>query len=71
MIERTGPRFQRLDEAAFALWNAVNYLVRRSFIFQGIGLDNAQVFHRIKMHEAYQALPRNVRNQVLLQLPQA
>ena len=32
IIKRTDPRFQRIDEAAFAsknLWNAANYLVRQ------------------------------------------
>ena len=71
IIKRTDPRFQRIDEAAFAsknLWNAANYLVRQSFIFEGKYLNTVAVFHQIKSHEAYQALPRKVSNQVLLQL---
>jgi putative transposase len=71
VIKRTDPRYQRLDTAAFAsknLWNAANYLVRQSFIFQGVYLNNSAVFHLMKEHEAYQALPRKVSNQVLLQL---
>ena len=52
-------------------WNAANYLVRQSFIFQGVYLNNTAVFHLIKEHAAYQALPRKVSNQVLLQLHQA
>jgi putative transposase len=74
VIARTDPRFQRIDEAAFAsknLWNAANYLVRQSFIFQGIYLTKVAVYHQIKTHQAYQALPRKVSNQVLLQLHQA
>jgi putative transposase len=74
VIKRSDPRYQRLDEAAFAsknLWNAANYLVRQSFIFQGVYLNNTAVFHLIKEHAAYQALPRKVSNQVLLQLHQA
>ena len=74
VIKRTDPRYQRLDEAAFAsknLWNAANYLVRQSFISQGVYLNNTAVFHLIKEHEAYQALPRKVSNQVLLQLHKA
>src|SRR5262245_7552029 len=74
IIKRTDPRFQRLDETAFAsknLWNAANYLVRQSFIFEEKYLNNVAVFHQIKSHEAYQALPRKVSNQVLLQLHQA
>jgi len=38
IIKRADPRFQRIDEAAFAsknLWNAANYLVRQTFIFEG------------------------------------
>jgi putative transposase len=74
IIKRTDPRFQRIDETAFAsknLWNAANYLVRQSFIFEGTYLNTVAVFHQIKSHEAYQALPRKVSNQVLLQLHQA
>jgi hypothetical protein len=37
----------------------------------GIYLDNVKVFHQIKAHEAYQALPRKVSNQVLIQLHKA
>ena len=74
VINRSDPRYPRLDEATFAsknLWNAANYLVRQSFIFQGVYLNNTAVFHLIKEHAAYQALPRKVSNQVLLQLHQA
>jgi putative transposase len=74
VIKRGNPRYGVIDEAAFAsknLWNAANYLVRQSFIYHGVYLDNARVFHQIKSHEAYQALPRKVSNQVLLQLHKA
>jgi putative transposase len=74
IIKRADPRFRRIDEAAFAsknLWNAANYLVRQSFIFEGKYLNTVAVFHRIKSHEAYQAVPRKVSNQVLLQLHHA
>jgi putative transposase len=74
VIKRDDPRYQRIDAAAFAsktLWNAANYLVRQSFIFQGVYLNNTAVFHLIKEHEAYQALPRKVSNQVLIQLHKA
>ena len=74
VIKRGDPRYQRLDEAAFAsknLWNAANYLVRQFFIFQGVYLNNTAVFHLLKEHEAYQALPRKVSNQVLIQLHKA
>lgn len=74
LIKKTDPRFAKIDAAAFAsknLYNAALYLVRQVFIFQGTYLDNVQVFHLIKSHEAYQALPRKVSNQVLLQLHHA
>jgi putative transposase len=74
VIKRADPRYRRIDAAAFAsknLWNAANYLVRQSFIFGGVYLNNTAVFHLMKEHEAYQALPRKVSNQVLLQLHKA
>jgi len=42
-----------LDQAAFAsknLWNAANYVVRQSFIHEGIYLDYVKVFQQIKSH---------------------
>ncbi len=74
VIKRGDARTRAIDAAAFAsknLWNAANYLVRQSFIREGVYLDNVQVFHQMKTHEAYQALPRKVSNQVLLQLHKA
>lgn len=68
IIKQTDPRYQARDQAAFAsknLYNAANYLVRQSFIHQGKYIGYAEVFHRIKHHEAYQALPRKVSNDVL------
>ncbi|GHP00507.1 hypothetical protein KSF_105540 [Reticulibacter mediterranei] len=67
-IKKTDPRYAAIDAASFAsknLYNAANYLVRQSFIFQGKYLGYAEVFHLIKTHEAYQALPRKVSNDVL------
>jgi putative transposase len=74
IIEKGDPRWARLDTVAFAsknLWNAANYLVRQSFIHHGIYLDNFKVFHQVKSHEAYRALPAKISNQVLIQLHQA
>ncbi len=71
VIHRTDPRFKAIDAAAFAsknLYNAANYLVRQSFIHAGVYLPSAAVYHRIKDHEAYSALPRKVSNDVLRQL---
>ena len=74
IISKNDPNYEAIDQAAFAsknLWNAANYVVRQSFIHEGIYLDNVKVFHHIKSHEAYQALPRKVSNQVLIQLHKA
>ena len=68
VIRKTDPRFVAIDAAAFAsknLYNAANYIVRQSFIHAGIYLGYAEVYHRIKDHEAYGALPRKVSNDVL------
>lgn len=67
-------RFQEIDQAAFAaknLYNAANYLVRQSFIFQGVYLNTVQVYHLIKAHETYKALPAKVSNAVLNQVHRA
>ena len=71
VIRDTDPRYAAIDRAAFAsknLYNAANYLVRQSFIHEGVYLNFAAVFHLIKDHEAYCALPRKVSNDVLRQL---
>jgi putative transposase len=68
VVPTTDPRFAAIDAAAFAaknLYNAANFLVRQSFIHEGVYLTYAEVFHRIKEHEAYSALPRKVSNDVL------
>lgn len=67
-ISKSDPRYTAIDAAAFAsknLYNAANYIVRQSFIHEGKYLGYAEVFHLIKSHEAYQALPRKVSNDVL------
>jgi putative transposase len=71
LIRQGDQRYTSIDAAAFAsknLWNAANYLVRQAFLHDRTYLNNVEVFHRIKSHEAYQALPRKVSNQVLWQL---
>jgi putative transposase len=68
IIRDTDPRFAPIDAAAFAsknLYNAANYVVRQSFIHAGVYLPYAAVYHRIKDHEAYSALPRKVSHDVL------
>jgi putative transposase len=71
VIKRADPRFAVIDAAAFAsknLYNAANYLVRQSSIYAGVYLPSAAVFHHIKSHETYCALPREVSTDVLRQL---
>jgi putative transposase len=73
-IPKNDSRYAHLDAEAFAsknLWNAANYLVRQSFVFEHVYLDNVKVFHLIKSHQAYKALPAKVSNQVLIQLHKA
>nr|BBH87079.1 hypothetical protein KTC_18300 [Thermosporothrix sp. COM3] len=68
IIEKSDPRYEAIDRAAFAsknLYNAANYFVRQAFIFQGTYTGYAELFHMLKGHEAYQALPRKVSNDVL------
>jgi putative transposase len=71
VIRAADPRYAAIDRAAFAsknLYNAANYVVRQSLIHEGVWLNFATVYHRIKDHEAYCALPRKVSNDVLRQL---
>src|SRR5260370_8920563 len=74
IISKGDPRFQGIDEMAFAsknLWNLANYYVRQSFIFEHSSLNNAAAYHLVKSSDAYQALPRKGSNQVLIQLDHA
>src|SRR5258708_32722638 len=71
VIQPADPRYAAIDGAAFAsknVYNAANYLVRQSFIREGVYLNFAATFHLLKDHEAYCALPRKVSNDVLRQL---
>src|SRR5258708_2288879 len=68
VIKRAAPRFTAIDAAAFAsknLYNAANYVVRQSFIREGVSLTYHELHHRMKDHEAYQALPAKVAQWVL------
>ncbi len=71
LIRKTDPRFAAIDRAAFAsknLYNQANYQIRQAYIFEGKYLPYAEIFHRLKHHEAYCALPRKVSNSILIQL---
>jgi putative transposase len=68
VIARGDPRFVLIDGASFAaknLYNAALYLVRQSFIWENRYLDYQAVYHQMKHHEAYKALPAKVAQQVL------
>jgi putative transposase len=71
LIRKTDPRFAIIDQAAFAsknLYNQANYQIRQAYIHEGKYLPYAEIFHRLKHHEAYCALPRKVSNSILIQL---
>ncbi len=73
-IDKKDPRYAAIDAAAFAaknLYNLALYEWRQSFIHEGIYLSYAEVYHRVKHSEAYQALPRKVSNDILRQLDKA
>jgi putative transposase len=68
VIKRADPRFKAIDCAAFAsknLYNAANYVVRQSFIHDGVYLTYHEMDRRMQGHEAYQALPAKVAQWVL------
>jgi putative transposase len=71
LIRKNDPRFAPIDQAAFAsknLYNQANYQIRQAFIHEGKYLPYAEIFHRLKQHEAYCALPRKVSNSILIQV---
>ncbi|WP_052567837.1 hypothetical protein [Ktedonobacter racemifer] len=71
LIRLHDARFAVIDQAAFAsknLYNQANYQIRQAFIHEGTYLPYAAIFHRLKHHEAYCALPRKVSNAILIQL---
>jgi putative transposase len=71
IISKNDPRYTSIDAAAFAsknLYNQANYQIRQAYIHEGKYLPYAEIFHRIKRHEAYCALPRKVSNSILIQL---
>jgi putative transposase len=71
LIRKSDPRFAAIDQAAFAsknLYNQANYQIRQAYFHEGKYLPYAEIFHRLKHHEAYCALPRKVSNALLMQL---
>src|SRR5438034_9476807 len=68
VIKQTDARYQAIDQVAFAsknLYNAANYVIRQAFIHEGSYLCSEEMHAHMKNHEAYQALPRKVSQQVL------
>ncbi|WP_413171362.1 RNA-guided endonuclease InsQ/TnpB family protein [Anabaena azotica] len=73
IIKKTHQFYQQIDELCWRsknLYNYANYLVRQSFILEGSYLDNTKIYHQVKQHESYKALPSKVSNQVLIVLHQ-
>jgi putative transposase len=71
VIHRNDPRYALIDEAAFKsknLYNAALYEIRQSFIHEGKYLNYKTMDKRMQSHEAYQALPAKVSQQVLKHL---
>ncbi len=71
VIGKSDPRYRVIDEAAFKsknLYNAANYEYRQAFIHQGVYLHYHEVQKRMQSHEAYQALPAKVSQQILMVL---
>ena len=71
IIDRYDPRFRVIDEACWLsknLYNRANYLLRQNF-FAGKGYIAYTRMAKLMQEEAdYQALPRKVSQQVLMQL---
>src|SRR6266849_10442555 len=60
-----------IDVAAFKsknLYNAANYEIRQAFFHDGTYLNYSEMDKRMQPHEAYQALPAKVSQQILLLL---
>jgi putative transposase len=71
LIRKRDPRFAAIDRAAFAsknLYNQANYQIRQAYILERKYLPYAEIFHLLKHHEAYCALPRKVSNSILMQV---
>lgn len=68
-IGKSDPGFAAIDAAAFAsknLYNQATYQIRQAYIHDGIFLPYAEIFHRVKHLDCYQALPRKVSNSILI-----
>lgn len=73
IIKESNQFWKEIDHLCFLsknLYNYANYLVRQSFIKEGIYLSFNQVYHQVKNTVDYKALPRKVSQQVLRILAQ-
>ncbi len=71
IIAKSDPRYAAIDAAAFAaknLYNQATYQIRQAYILEGKYLPYIEIFHRLKSHECYMALPRKVSNSILIQI---
>jgi putative transposase len=71
IIAKSDPRYVAIDAAAFAaknLYNQATYQIRQAYIHEDEYLPYAEIFHRLKTHECYRALPRKVSNSILIQI---
>ncbi len=69
VIKKSDPHYATIDAAAFAsknLYNQVTYQLRQAYIHDGVFLPYAEIFHRVKHVDCYQALPRKVSNSILI-----
>ena len=67
-IKQGDSRYQAIDEAAVAsknLYNAALYEIRQAFIKRGYRIYYPELYHLMKFHEAYRALPAKVAQHVL------
>src|SRR6266849_537830 len=71
IIDRKDPRFATIVVAAFKsknLYNAALYEMRQAFIHESTYLTYNEMDKRMQSHEAYQALPAKVSQQILMLL---
>jgi putative transposase len=68
-INKSDPRYAAIDAAALAaknLYNQATYQIRQAYLHEGKYLPYAEIFHRIKQFDCYQAPPRKVSNSILI-----
>ena len=73
LIRKTDPAYASIDATAFAakkLYNQATYQIRQAYIHEGKYLPYAEIFHRLKHMDCYQALPRKVSNSILILIHQ-